>query len=294
VTSDDLIRYRTRHNRSRAVAGAILVMAGEVVSVIATQRLHLPVHWATVALIGICALWFAVTPIFFETFDRSFHDAWRREDLTHQANDFAERLYVERHPNVVVWTSPLAGFEGLYHQWVGREVHIVLRSEIDAMPLEARDFAVARAVDAAISSKRRGLRLLIPDWHLLLTTVAVLLSAALGEWVILGSCITFLIPMVAFMFATSGVSKRIAVNRAVKRLQTEEDSGQPRSSPKASRRVDSSWPDKRQLAVDRRAIWATGGISGARAWYTDRIAKTEGHAREVLQVRLYELENLEE
>jgi hypothetical protein len=276
VTSNDLAHHRNRQHRRRAVLGAVALVVGEVASVIGTERLGLPVHWATVALIAICTLWFACIPLFVEAFDRSFNNARRREDLTRQANELAGKLHDGKHPDVVVWSSPEAGFEGLYHLWIGKEVHVVLRNEIDSMPEGARDFALARAVDSAISSRRTGWRLLIPDWNLLVATAAVLLSAALGEWAILGSCVIFLVPIFVYMLAGHQMSKRA------------------RSLSNESSHAWSYWPNSRQLAVDRRAVWAAGGISGAREWYSERVTKSEGHARDMLRARLAELERDED
>ena len=245
--------------------GVVALFVGEFASVFATERLGLPVHWATVILIAICGTSMVLMPLLVAGAERWLNGARRREDLEGRANAFAESLHERWCPRVAVWSSPETGYEGSYHVWVGNEVHVFLRSDVDSMPESARDFALARTVDSAISSRRRGLRLIVPDWHLLVGLAAVLLSAALGEWVILGSCLAILVPMFCYMLVTFWASKRSSA----------------------------WWPDKRQLAVDRRAVWATGGMAGARAWYTERVGKTEGHAREMYLAMLTELEHSE-
>jgi hypothetical protein len=226
--------------------------------------MRLQVHWATVAIIVLSILFVALAPLLFDVFDHSLVDASVRADLAPAASALAAKLYCEaKLPSITMWSSPAASYGGQYSVWLGSELHIVLRNDIDAMPESARSFALAHAIDSAISARGIGWRRLARLGRWLPLAAALLLSALFGDWVLLGSCLWVMVPMVAFLLL-----------HRVKR----------------STSASYFWPDKRQLAIDQRAAWATGGMTGARAWYTERMAASEGFAREMLKQRLSDLE----
>ena len=264
MTLVDLRRRRERRDIWRAglvsVVGVLVADAG----VMAAHFLGWPVHWATVALIVLCVLFGTSAPLLFDVFDHSFVDASIRIDLSSHAQDLAAKLYPHaKLPSITIWNSPAASYDGNISIWLGTELHIAMRKDIDAMPTAARDFALAHAVDSILSARGFGWGRVRALLHWLPVAAALLLAALFGEWVILGSCLWVLVPMIAFL------------------LWHKFSRTHPRGY---------GWFDKRHLAIDRRAAWATSGMAGARAWYTERMAATEGFQRETFRLHLIDLE----
>ncbi|MHB8636333.1 MAG: hypothetical protein ACYC96_07665 [Fimbriimonadaceae bacterium] len=264
MTANELIRRRRRRDALRAACACAVGLAGAAVSLDVAYRVRGPVHWATWILAIFWILLVSLLPLLIDVFDHSFVDAVIRDDLGADAQSLAARLYgAARLPSITIWSSPGAGFDGHNAIWLKDELHIALNKDVNAMPEAARRFALAHAIDSIISARGIGWRRVRASLHQLPVGAAILLSAVFGGWVILGLCLWVMAPIIALL-----------VRHRVK-------GSTPGSYP---------WLDKRLLSVDKRAAWATDGMTGARAWYTVRMAGTDGFVRETLRHRLAELE----